>query len=78
LGKPATSQAEVGARAGRPGVLQRRAAAPADVDLVQRAGHGVEADGEDDGVDRVGPWRAVFTPAGVIASIGVLAQVDQV
>ena len=53
LGKPAIGEAEVGARAVGPLLAQRAAAAAADVDVEQRAGHGVEAGGEDDAVELV-------------------------
>ena len=46
-------QPEVGARPRGPGLLQRAAAAAADVDRQQGPGHRVEAGGEHDRVDRV-------------------------
>ena len=51
VGEARDHQAEVGERPAFPMLAQRRAVGRADVDLVQRAGHGVEAGGEDDGVE---------------------------
>ena len=53
FGKPGHRHAEVGAWPLAPFLLQRQSATAADVDLQQRAGHGVEAGGEHDGVDLV-------------------------
>ncbi len=56
--EPLHAEPEVGARAGRPGVLQGAALAAADVDAEQRAGHGVEPGGVDQHVEVVvrRPW----------------------
>src|SRR5262245_15677357 len=48
-------QAQVGAGTGRPLLPQRLAIRSPDVDGEQRARHGIEADGEHDAVQRVGP-----------------------
>ena len=51
--EPLHAETEVGARPGRPRVLQGAPAAAADVDAQQRAGHGVEAGGVDQHVEVV-------------------------
>ena len=53
VGEARDHQAEIGEGAALPMVGQHRAVARPDVDLAQRAGHGVEAGGEDDGVELV-------------------------
>ena len=50
--------------------LSALAAAAADVDRWQRAGHGVEAGGEHDGVELVVLAAGAHAAFGVIASIG--------
>ena len=63
-------QAEIVARPGLPYILQGDAVASADVDAQQRAGHGVEAGGEDDDVDADTPRLACECPFGVMRSMG--------
>jgi len=53
VGKAGDAEAEIGAGAGAPLVAQLLAAPAADVDLQQRARHGIEARGEDDAVECV-------------------------
>ena len=77
FGKPATDQAEIRARPLGPLVVQRQAAAAADVDREQRAGHRVEAGGEDDRVELVLAGAPYARRVGVISSIGVAAEVDE-
>ena len=64
-------QAEIIARPRRPGLRQRQVIAPADVHPQQRAGHPVEAGGEDDDIQRIrgiaradSPWRDLFDRIG--------------
>ena len=57
-------QAQVAARPGGPGVAQRDAVAPLDVQLQQRPGHGVEAGREDDDVELVLGAVAQAQPVG--------------
>ena len=63
-------QAEIVARARCPGVRERQAVAAANVHAQQRAGHGVEAGGEDDDVQRDTRPSRVRMPFGVMASMG--------
>ena len=69
FGKPAMAIAEVGARSLGPRLPQVPGRRPADVDVEQGAGHGIEAGGEDDAVELVLGRRGPHT-ARVIASIG--------
>ena len=76
VGEAGNRQAEVGARAVTPSVLQRQAADAAHVDLQQGAGERVVAGGEDDVVERVVRARCLDAGAGDALN-GVGLDVDQ-
>src|SRR5690606_11139227 len=69
-------QPQVGTWSRRPFLAQLPAVATADVDAIERAGHGVEAGGEDQHVHLVGAALGPHTGLGDLLNRGA-PQVDQ-
>ena len=71
VGEAGSLQAEIGARPVGPLVLERLAAQPADIDLIEGPSDCIEARGIHDNIAGIYSASLVLTPLGVMREIGV-------